>query len=178
MIKKVSTILLVIVALAGLAAAVYRQANNSNAASEAPTAADWPMEAMAPAAGDPAIMDPVAAEPAIAQSIAPEVTVTYYTTSVRCAACVRIEEWTQRAVASRFSEEVNSGQVSFRTVYVDNPGNEHYMQDYQLVSKSVVVSESLDGREQDWVNLQDVWLLLRDEQAFSDYVAQAVEAYL
>lgn len=152
MIKKVSTILLVLVAIAGVTAAIYRQSADSNAVP--------------------------ATEPVVAQSAEPVVTVTYFTTQVRCASCMRIEEWTRQAVDARFSDEVDSGRVAFRMVYIDNPANEHFVEDYQLVSKSVVVSESLDGRERDWVNLQDVWLLLRDQQAFTEHVAEAVNAYL
>lgn len=163
MIKKVSTILLLIVAIAGVAAALYRRPADSAAA---------PVAAQA---------EPVAAataEPVSESRAGPLVTVTYFTTSVRCASCMRIEEWTRKAVDSRFADEVAAGRVSFRMVYTDTPANEHYIQDYQLVSKSVVVAESLEGREQEWVNLQDVWLLLHDEQAFADYIAGAVAAHL
>lgn len=79
------------------------------------------------------------------------VTVTYFTTQVRCASCMRIEEWTRQAVDARFSDEIDSGRVDFRMVYIDNPANENFVEDYQLVSKSVVVSESLVG----------LWLTLR-----------------
>ena len=175
MIKKVSTILLVLVAIAGVTAAVYRQSSDSNAA---PEEVNLTAESTTPVAPQPARAESPAAESAVAQSGGPVVTVTYFTTRVRCASCMRIEEWTRQAVDSRFADEVASGRVSFRMIYFDNRANAHYVQDYQLVTKSVVVSESLDGREQGWVNLQDVWLLLRDQQAFTDHVAEAVNAYL
>jgi hypothetical protein len=153
MIRKASTILLVLVAIAGVTAAVYRQSSG-------------------PA---PATLEPEARADG---TTGPRVTVTYFTTNVRCASCIRIEELTRETVHARFADLLEAGKVSFRMINTDDPGNQHYIQDYQLVSKSVVVSESLNGEELEWVNLQDIWLLLRDEQAFADYVAGAVSTYL
>jgi hypothetical protein len=178
MIKKVSTILLVLVAIAGVTAAVYRQSRDSAEDTAAQTVATQPAETVPVEARLPEVGKTATGEPVVTHPVEPVVSVTYFTTSARCASCLRIEEWTRKTVDTRFAEEVAAGRVSFQIIYIDNPANKHYIQDYQLVSKSVVVSEALDGQDQDWVNLQDVWLLLRDEQAFIDYVAGAVSAYL
>jgi hypothetical protein len=47
-----------------------------------------------------------------------------------------------------------------------------------LVSKTVIVSRHRDGKEQDWVNLQDVWLMLSDPAAFDAYIGDAVKRCL
>ncbi len=178
MFKKVTTLLLVLVAIAGLTAAVYRQSSDSVAAVPEALPEAGETAAGAPASSEKTLAESAPGESATGGSAEPVVTVTYFTTKVRCASCMRIEEWTRQAVASRFADEVEAGRVSFNRAYIDNPANEHYIEDYQLVSKSVVVSDSLGDREQDWVNLQDVWLLLRDEEAFTNHVAEAVNAYL
>ena len=42
----------------------------------------------------------------------------------------------------------------------------------------MIVSRRKDGKQQDWVNLQDVWLKLSDPAAFGAYVGDAVKRYL
>ena len=60
----------------------------------------------------------------------------------------------------------------------DEPANAHHVKDYGLFTKSVVVSEVQAGREVRWKNLDEVWPLLRDPEAFQDYVEREVRAYL
>lgn len=122
-----------------------------------------------------------AASPAVlpaAQADGDIVLVTYFTTDVRCASCVRIEMLTRQSVEQGFAPLVAEGRVVFQTINVDRPENRHFIKDYKLVSKTVIVSDMHDGREQRWVNLQEVWFKLRDPAEFERYIASAVRDYL
>ncbi len=128
----------------------------------------------------------VADLPAVPQTVvttrpgaAPDVIqVTYFSSDVRCATCVRIERLTRECVERNFAPEIQSGHVQLRTVNLDSPGNEHFIQDYQLISKTVIVSDLAKGQEVDWENLQDVWTKQKDERAFEAYVVDAVRRHL
>lgn len=109
---------------------------------------------------------------------ADRVLVTYFSSDQRCVTCVRIEQMTRDVVERRFAPELQRGQLSFRVVNLDLPGNEHYIQDYALLTKSVIVSEHAQARELRWENLQQVWLKQRDAQAFERYVVDAVRRHL
>ena len=63
-------------------------------------------------------------------------------------------------------------------VNVEVKGNEHFVKDYELYTKSVVLSETKNGKEVRWKNLDKVWTLLGDEAAFKKYVRDEVSAYL
>ena len=52
------------------------------------------------------------------------------------------------------------------------------MQDYQLISKTVIVAGRAKGQEVKWENLQEVWSKQKDEQAFEAYVVDAVRRHL
>ncbi len=104
------------------------------------------------------------------------VVVTYFTTNVRCPSCRQIEQLTREAVDSRASA---SGQVvRFRLINTDEPNNQHYIDDYRLVSKTVIVATLRGGKETQWRNLQDVWLKLDDHEDFRQYVVGAIESAL
>jgi adenylate cyclase len=56
--------------------------------------------------------------------------VTYFSSDVRCATCVRIERLTKECVERNFAPELQSGRIAFRTLNLDGAGNEHFVQDY------------------------------------------------
>ena len=77
-----------------------------------------------------------------------------------------------------FSSEIERGSIEFATINVEDPENKHCIEDYQLYTKSVIVSDVSGQRERRWKNLTRVWELLRDERAFKSYVQDEVKQYL
>jgi hypothetical protein len=117
----------------------------------------------------------VATQPGVAPDV---IQVTYFSSDVRCATCVRIERLTRETVEKNFEPEIASGRIVLQTINLDGPGNEHFVQDYQLISKTVIVSDRAKGQEVGWENLQEVWSKQKDEQAFEAYVVDAVRRHL
>ncbi len=102
----------------------------------------------------------------------------YLHTTVRCYSCNKIERLTREAVNEAFGKEIARGLIKVEVLNVDDPENKHFIQDYQLFTKSVIVSHVSGSKEQRWKNLQKVWELLGDERAFKAYVQKEVQAYL
>ena len=111
--------------------------------------------------------------------VAPDVIqVTYFSSDVRCTTCMRIERLTRETVEKNFAAEIASGRIVLQTINLDGPGNEHFVQDYRLISKTVIVSDRAKGQEVGWENLQEVWSKQKDEPAFEAYVVDAVRRHL
>ena len=104
--------------------------------------------------------------------------VTYFSSDVRCATCIRIERLTRAAVERHFAADIANGRIVLQTINLDGPGNEHFVQDYQLISKTVIVSDRAKGQVVGWENLQEVWSKQKDESAFEAYVVDAVRRHL
>ena len=117
----------------------------------------------------------VTAQPGVVPDV---IQVTYFSSDVRCATCVRIERLTHETVARNFAPEIASGRIVLQTINLDDEGNEHFVQDYQLISKTVIVSDRAQGQEVTWENLQEVWSKQKDEQAFEAYLVDAVRRHL
>jgi len=96
--------------------------------------------------------------------------------SPRCSTCQKIESDAKKTVETNFSEELVSGEIVFRAVNTDLPENKHYLKDYGLYTKSVVLSLRKDGREIRFKNLEKIWSLLRNETAFADYIRDEIHA--
>jgi hypothetical protein len=106
------------------------------------------------------------------------VVVTYFTTSFRCATCRTIEDLSRRAVQDAFAREIEAGTVVFRVLDTDEPRYAHFVEQYDLSNKTVVVSKRSSGREVEWCDQQDVWSLYDEPDSFFEYVRAPVRRYL
>jgi hypothetical protein len=90
----------------------------------------------------------------------------YFHGAVRCKTCRTIEDTAREALDESFRRETASGQVEWRLVNVDDPKHEHFVEDYQLTMRSIVLSRLENGRETSWRRLDWVWELVKDHDAF------------
>lgn len=102
----------------------------------------------------------------------------YFHGRVRCVSCVKIEKLSRKAITEGFPKELKNDRLAFREVNVEESGNRHFIDDYRLVSQSLVIVEYRDGRQVRWKNLEKVWTLLGSEKEFLPYVKEGVSSYL
>ena len=67
--------------------------------------------------------------------------VTYFHATARCASCLKIEDLTNATMTTRFAGPIAEKRVVWRLVNLDEPEHAHYVKDYGLYTKSVVVTE-------------------------------------
>lgn len=77
-----------------------------------------------------------------------------------------------------FKDALASGKLEFKEVNVEEQENEHFVQDYQLYTKSLVLSLKKDGKEIKSKNLDKIWDYSRNKQKFINYVVEQVSAFL
>jgi hypothetical protein len=68
--------------------------------------------------------------------------------------------------------------MRFQTLNFDRPENKHFIDDYGLAFKTVVVSERKKGKEVRFSKFDDVWKLHDDPKAFKDYLSKGIREYL
>ncbi len=112
------------------------------------------------------------------QAPADGVVVTYFLTNVRCPTCLKIEAYTKEAVEKGFADAVKDARLVWRAVNTDEPGNEHFLDDYQLAFKAVVVSVRRGGREVKWKNLEAIWEQVGEKDEYLAYIRAEVAAAL
>jgi pyruvate-formate lyase-activating enzyme len=106
------------------------------------------------------------------------VVVYYFHTNFRCANCHNMENWTKELMAARFKGDVDSGRLEFRMLNTDEKANKHFMDDYKLYTKSIVLSLVKNGKETKYANLAKIWDYLRSKEKFQEYVGAQIEEYL
>lgn len=102
----------------------------------------------------------------------------YFYSNFRCYSCYRIEQYTKEAVEKYFSSELDTGKIIFKPLNIEKEENRHFINDYQLYTKSVVLSLIKNGKETKSDNLSRVWNYLRDKECFLNYIKDEVNKYL
>jgi hypothetical protein len=139
-----------------------------------------------PQAGPPAAHETAARVPedkmiakgAVPHALGSKVIVYYLHTTARCPSCLKIEAYTATEMTGPLARSLSEGRLEWKVVNVDEPENTHFTEDYELYTKSVVVSEVRNGKEIRWKRLDKVWDYLDDQDAFMKYVDEEVRVYL
>ena len=112
------------------------------------------------------------------EGTSPRLIAYYFYGTARCTTCRMIEQYAHDALALGFAEEMKSGALEWRAVDVQQPGNDHYIDDYQLQTRSVILAR-MDGETQVlWRNLDQVWELVGDRTAFVAYVQDEARSFM
>ncbi len=128
-----------------------------------------------PAPRDAATGSPIVVTPS---SRSHRVIAYYFHTQYRCASCRAIEAYSREAIQSAFADQLKDGRLLWKVVNVEVKGNEHFIKDYGLYTKSLVLVCETRGKPAQWKNLEKVWQLLRDKDAFFRYVQDETRSYL
>jgi hypothetical protein len=120
--------------------------------------------------------NPITAETVEATIPSTAKTVVYYfRTNFRCATCLKFEAYTKSELESDFTRELKDGTLVFRMVNVEESGNEHFVRDYGLTTKSVVLVEP--GGKKRWKNLDRIWNEVSSEPGYKRYLQTEIQAF-
>jgi hypothetical protein len=115
----------------------------------------------------------------VTPSVRPHRVIAYYFhTTYRCASCRAIEAYSREAIEGAFANEIKDGRILWKVVNVEVRGNEHFVKDYGLYTKSLVLVNEVRGKPAEWKNLEKVWQLLQDKPKFLRYVQDETRTYL
>jgi len=107
-----------------------------------------------------------------------KITAYYFHGSFRCITCTDMEKYSKEAIEANFKDALVSGKLEFKAVNVEESGNEHFVDDYQLYTKSLILSLVKDGVEIKSKNLDKIWQYAGNKQKFIEYVANGVNSFL
>lgn len=104
------------------------------------------------------------------------IVVYYFRTNYRCSTCMKFEALTREVVETDFSKEVKNHELAFQMVNVEEKGNEHFVRDFQLKTKSVVLVEP--GRKGHWKNLDRIWNEISSDVGYKHYIQTEISSFL
>jgi hypothetical protein len=99
----------------------------------------------------------------------------YFHATTRCATCRTIEAYARETVTSAFATDLQARRLVWQPVDVQEPANQHFIRDFRLYTRSVVVVDAKDPKR--FKVLDRVWELVHDKAAFQRYVEQEIRAF-
>lgn len=107
-----------------------------------------------------------------------KVIVYYFHGNKRCVTCRKIEAYTTETIKTAFPSQLKSGELELHIVNTDKPRNQHFIYDYKLSTKSVILAEYHNGQQTRWKNLDRIWEEVGSKQIFTDYIENETREYL
>ena len=107
-----------------------------------------------------------------------QIVVYYFHGDVRCPTCHKLESYAKEALDTYFAQDLAGGKIKWMPTNVDTAGNEHFIKDYELVTKSVILSKVVDGRQIVWKNLDQIWDLVSEKEKYLAYVRDSVGEFV
>lgn len=102
----------------------------------------------------------------------------YFHGDARCETCRKLEAYAKETLDTYFADELDAGKIVWQVVNIEQPQNEHYIGDYKLVTKSVVLSKVRQGKEITWENLDKIWQEVGDKQDYIEYVRDSISKFV
>ena len=107
-----------------------------------------------------------------------KIIVYYFHGNVRCKTCLTIEMYALEAIETGFPEALKANRIDFLQVNLELAENEHFIDDFQLAARTVVLERIVNGKRKDYVNLTRVWELVGNKEAYIAYVQNKADKFI
>ena len=125
---------------------------------------------------------PVSSDTQDAKATAPitetELVVYYMDMGKDCTTCLNLESYTREALDTHYAADLASGRIQWRTADLDDPANEHFVDEFGLYTKSVVLVRFENGEQTRFDSLSRIWELVYDKDAYVAYIRDEVKGFL
>lgn len=107
-----------------------------------------------------------------------ELVVYYMDMGKDCTTCLNLESYTREALDTHYAADLASGRIQWRTADLDDPANAHYVDEFGLYTKSVVLVRFENGKQTRFDSLSRIWELVYDKDAYVAYIRDEVKGFL
>ena len=107
-----------------------------------------------------------------------EVIVYYFHGARRCVTCRTIESYIAEALKTYFPDDLAAGKLSWEPINVDEPWNNHFIEAYGIATNTAVLADMRNLEAARHKKLDRVWKLVRNKEAFFEYIHREVAGFL
>ena len=111
-------------------------------------------------------------------TVEPELVVYYMDMGKDCTTCLNLESYTRETLDTYFAQDLASGRIQWRTADLDDSANEHFVDEFGLYTKSVVLVRFEGGTQTRFDSLSRIWELVYDKDAYIAYIRDEVKGFL
>ncbi len=102
----------------------------------------------------------------------------YFHGNTRCKTCLTIEMYALEAIETGFPEALKEGNIEFLSVNLETAENEHFIDDFQLAARTIVLQRVVGGELKDYLDLHRVWELVGNKEAYIAYIQEETGKFM
>jgi hypothetical protein len=102
----------------------------------------------------------------------------YFHGNFRCPTCTKMEKYSREAIDANFKNLIQSGNLEFKEINVDEKSNEHFVNEYKLYTKTLILSLVKDGKEIRSKNLEKIWEYAQNKNRFTEYINSEITNFI
>ena len=107
-----------------------------------------------------------------------QVVVYYFHRKFVCRSCEGIDETVLKGLERYFPVDLRDGRLAMCTVNLDEPGNLHYLDDFDIVFNSIIVVDRKNGKVVRFKNVEKLWDIYPDRKATIELIRDEVKGFL
>ncbi|UCF89349.1 MAG: hypothetical protein JSV70_03680 [bacterium] len=107
-----------------------------------------------------------------------QIVVYYFHRKFRCQSCDILEFTLQKTLQVTYSDQFIAGKLAMCVINVDQPENRHYLEQFQILSNSVVIVRKRSGVVARYKTLESIWDVSQDREAIDSLLRTEVAAFL
>ena len=102
----------------------------------------------------------------------------YFHGTVRCKACLDMEENAKETLETHFPSKVADGTLRWREINIDLPENYNYVDQYLIMYNTLIIQKYEEDEPTRWKELHKAWDLAEREEQYIQYVREEVSAFV
>jgi hypothetical protein len=132
---------------------------------------------LVPAPG-PALADGILPDGCLGNLNDNQVVVYYFHRKFRCQSCEVLESTLMNTMQVTYSNHFGAGRLAMCIINVDDPENRHYLEQFEILSNSIVIVEKKSGVILRYKNLESIWDVSEDREAVTQLLQTEVSDFL
>lgn len=89
-----------------------------------------------------------------------------------------MEDFCKGTVERNFKSFITAKKLEFKSINIERYGNEHFVDDFQLYTRSLVIALVKNGKQVRFKNLEYIWEFAEDQDKLLGYIMGEVDAFL
>ena len=107
-----------------------------------------------------------------------QIDILYFHATIRCHACLTIEDFIKNSVELYFEKELKDSTITLKSLDFLQPKNGHYQEQYKFDTQTLIISKKINRKEVQWKNLDKIWDYENDFKKFKKYITNEIKKIL
>ena len=112
------------------------------------------------------------------EGVDPAFAVYFFYNDIYCSTCEKLENYALSTIQADYAGELSSGMLQWRTLDMRTSENKHYIEEFSLYSKSIVLVAFENQTITRFKNLEGIWDKVGEEMEYRSYIRENLKTFM